>query len=197
MIKAIIFDWGGVISERTDFRDFAEEFSQRHGKNSTHLQEIIFQHWKLAKTGIISSSDFWTAVARDADVSREAIKHELTQFFGVNTKVIMLIKQLKKKYTIGMLTNNMEDWLNEALREEGTRQLFDIILSSHSSGLAKPDPLFYHELLEKLKIPAKECVFIDDKESNLHPAQQLGMKTIHFHNSEQLIQMLKELHVAW
>lgn len=193
MIQAIIFDWGGVISSRTNMKHFAEEFAQRHGVNAAELGDIIYQHWKSAKIGAITSEEFWTLIAADAGVSRHAIKQELTNFFGTNEDTIALIHVLKKKYKIGMLTNNLEDWLAEALRKKGVKELFDVILSSHTSRKAKPDPAFYTEIVEKLALPARACVFIDDKESNLEPAQKIGMKTIHFQDTQKLIHELKKL----
>ena len=58
--------------------------------------------------------------------------------------------------------------------------LFDPIVTSYGEGVAKPDPEIYQRLLQKLDVPAEQCLFIDDIERNLLPAQQLGMKTILF-----------------
>ena len=41
-------------------------------------------------------------------------------------------------------------------------------------------------MLERLKVKANECIYIDDREVNLEPAKKLGMKTILFRNAKQL-----------
>ncbi|MBI4162306.1 MAG: HAD-IA family hydrolase [Candidatus Aenigmarchaeota archaeon] len=49
--------------------------------------------------------------------------------------------------------------------------------------------------LEKAKCKAEECVFIDDKESNLLPAKKLGMRVVLFESPEKLESALGKLGV--
>ncbi len=58
----------------------------------------------------------------------------------------------------------------------------------------KPDPAFFHELLDKAKLNPQECIFIDDQEENIHAARKLGMTAIHFKEKRirGLLRQLKE-----
>jgi putative hydrolase of the HAD superfamily len=59
---------------------------------------------------------------------------------------------------------------------------------SYEEGLRKPGDLdFYHLAPKRLGVKPKECIFIDDKEENLPPAQSIGIKTVLFKNSQQTI----------
>ena len=46
--------------------------------------------------------------------------------------------------------------------------------------MLKPSPEIYRFMLNKLQLPANECVFIDDRRRNLAPAAELGIETILF-----------------
>ena len=46
---------------------------------------------------------------------------------------------------------------------------------------AKPDPVIYTELLERLALDPKQCVMFEDRANNLEPAHALGMGTVMVH----------------
>ncbi|MCC5948575.1 MAG: HAD family phosphatase [Nitriliruptoraceae bacterium] len=56
---------------------------------------------------------------------------------------------------------------------------FDVAVVSAQVGLRKPDPAIYHLALERIALPAADCVFIDDLERNVEVARSLGMSAIH------------------
>ncbi len=57
---------------------------------------------------------------------------------------------------------------------------FEEIVVSGDERLIKPDPAIYSVLLERRKLEAGQCVFIDDSGANIEAAQALGFKTVHF-----------------
>jgi 2-haloacid dehalogenase len=71
--------------------------------------------------------------------------------------------------------------------------LIDNIVCSGDEKLLKPDPKIYHTLLERYNLKAEESVFIDDNINNVKGAINVGMKSIHFINAEQLQKDLNEL----
>jgi len=58
---------------------------------------------------------------------------------------------------------------------------------SHQIGIRKPDPDYFHHILDDLKASAEEVVFIDDHPANVEAANQAGVRGIHFKNNEQVI----------
>jgi len=42
----------------------------------------------------------------------------------------------------------------------------------------KPDPAIYALVLDRIGLPAADCVFVDDLPGNLKPARALGMGTV-------------------
>lgn len=59
------------------------------------------------------------------------------------------------------------------------------------SGLEKPDPKIYEYLLEKVRLPAQDIVFIDDLPKNVEAAKRMGIDAILFVSQAQLQEELE------
>jgi 2-haloacid dehalogenase len=57
---------------------------------------------------------------------------------------------------------------------------FDETIVSGDERLIKPGPEIFQVLLERRGLDARQCVFIDDVDTNIATAQGLGFKTVHF-----------------
>jgi HAD superfamily hydrolase (TIGR01509 family) len=68
--------------------------------------------------------------------------------------------------------------------------LFDVIITSASIRVMKPDPQAYRAALDALRLRAEETVFIDDLRENIQGAKQLGMHAIHFETDHDDIRPL-------
>jgi HAD superfamily hydrolase (TIGR01509 family) len=56
-------------------------------------------------------------------------------------------------------------------------------------GLRKPEREIYELVVERLGdgLAASECLFVDDLEVNCHAARELGMRTVHFRETDQAL----------
>lgn len=79
-------------------------------------------------------------------------------------------------FTLGALTNNWEPF--SAIDNDGLRSRFDVFVESVREGVNKPHPRIYEIVLERLGLPARQIVYLDDVGRNLKPARHLGMTTI-------------------
>ncbi|MBO5526904.1 MAG: HAD-IA family hydrolase, partial [Erysipelotrichaceae bacterium] len=57
---------------------------------------------------------------------------------------------------------------------------FDGVMVSAFEKLAKPDLRFYQRLLDRYDLKAEECLFVDDRKSNIEAAKSLGIDVYHF-----------------
>lgn len=57
---------------------------------------------------------------------------------------------------------------------------FEVVIDATYTGILKPDPRAYRLCLEALKLPADQCVFVDDQQRNIDGAEKVGMSTVHF-----------------
>ncbi|ACU75722.1 HAD-superfamily hydrolase, subfamily IA, variant 3 [Catenulispora acidiphila DSM 44928] len=70
---------------------------------------------------------------------------------------------------------------------------FDEVVLSQNHGLRKPDPAVFQLVLDKLGLPAEECVFVDDSEENLQAAVDLGMTIVFALDERELSARLRTL----
>ncbi|HNU14778.1 MAG TPA: HAD-IA family hydrolase, partial [Chitinophagaceae bacterium] len=59
----------------------------------------------------------------------------------------------------------------------------------------KPFPDFYKRLLDRYNVDPSTAIFIDDNLRNVKAAEELGIKSIHFHNPGQLKQAFSDIHI--
>lgn len=52
---------------------------------------------------------------------------------------------------------------------------FDVVVVSEQEKLRKPEIEIYRRTLDRLGLPGEACLYLDDIESNLAPARELGM----------------------
>jgi putative hydrolase of the HAD superfamily len=71
--------------------------------------------------------------------------------------------------------------------------LFDVVVLSADCGLRKPDPAIFELTLDQLAVPAVSCVFADDTEANLQPAEAMGMTVVHALDEQETAARLRAL----
>lgn len=187
MIKAIIFDYGGVFSVEADLSAFGKAYAPKFGVSPEEFNKIIYDNWNQARVNSMDSKFFWRNLAQFLSIDEKILRKDFTGFFkGFRYEVLELAKKLKKNYKLGLLSNHIEDWLEEMIENHKLRDVFDVIVTSYNSKMAKPDITIFKEIVRKLGVKAGECVYIDDMEKNMPPAKMLGMKTILFKDFEQM-----------
>ena len=64
--------------------------------------------------------------------------------------------------------------------------VFRDLVVSGEEGILKPDRRIFEIALQRIGRPAQEVIFIDDTKANVHAAQALGMKALHFRSMARL-----------
>jgi epoxide hydrolase-like predicted phosphatase len=200
-IKAVIFDLGGVLV-RTEFPEVRQRLEERLGFAPGTLGRTVWggEDWELAQTGRISYEEYWRRVGASLGFSTEQqIRDFRREYFSgdrVDEELVGLIKELRARYRIGLLSNapdRLGIWLDE---EWGIKDLFDSIVYSAKVGLVKPDPTIFHMSLEELNVAPSEALFIDDYPRNIDAALALGMQAIRFTSTRALKEELRQ-YVDW
>ena len=200
-IKAVIFDLGGVIV-RTDFPEVRDQLEHKMGLEPGTLERHIWDgpDWELAELGAITYEEYWRRVGTVLGLStpEETVAFRQEYFSGdhVNQELLDLIRDLKDRYKIGLLSNapdRLDHWLENHWQ---IKHFFDAIVYSAQVGIAKPDARVYHLILKQLKVLPSEAVFIDDFARNVEAALGLGMTAIRFTNTENLKEELRQ-YVVW
>ena len=146
------------------------------------------------RQGLVNSKEFWANAKEYLKVSDiEKIKRIFFDSYYPQEESIELLKSLREhENKIAFLSNSPKDRTEFLDKKYGFISLFDFGLCSFEAHAQKPNKQIYQKFLEKFKVNQYEIIYIDDKEKNLQPAKELGMKTVLFQSIEQLKHELKE-----
>lgn len=99
MIRAVVFDWGGVIQRTTDARP-REELAAALGLTRPALEAAVFESavWDAASRGALSAEETWGAIARAVGWPAERVNCLVEKFFAgdrVDEDLLRLIRGLR------------------------------------------------------------------------------------------------------
>ncbi len=197
-IKAIIFDYGGVVAHDLKGlvkRIFRRVFNVDKKEINKHYHEI----YVLSEKGKIDEKGIWETLAKKLQkpVFSKGCNGLLQKAYSKVTiqfrAIIKLVKQLKKNYTVALLSNTKHPFADYNIKNNRYRY-FDPVVLSCKVGLIKPEKEIYMYMLKKLNLKAEECVFIDNEEKNIRGAREVGINSILFDaNSHPITELIKEL----
>tara|TARA_Y100000310_G_scaffold249996_1_gene256143 strand:+ start:265 stop:852 length:588 start_codon:yes stop_codon:yes gene_type:complete len=187
MTKLIIFDLAGVISNLSweNVATSLGSYSAAEVKSAFYFERE--RYFDLYETGKMSSECFWSKVSSVLCVDN--LKRVSLAYQGLYEKapeeIKAYIRKLGENYRVVMLTNSFPG-TEVFVEDEGLGSLFDKIYFSHRVGVKKPSREAFENVLEDNGILAEDCIFIDDKESNVLAAREMGIEAVLFTNLEEL-----------
>jgi epoxide hydrolase-like predicted phosphatase len=196
MIRAIVFDWGGVIM-RTVEPGWRLAWDARLGLEPGSVSRLFFDSdaWQRAQLGQADEADVWARLSARQSLSPEALAELRQDFWAgdrVDDELVQLIRSLRPRFKIGLLSNfatSLRAWLERCSLEDA----FDAIVISGEQGLAKPQAQIYQLAAERLGVPIGECLFVDDFAENVAGARRAGMQALHFAPGEAAMAQLRQL----
>lgn len=188
MVKAIIFDFAGVIG--------ADGYWIWLRKNVPNIEEKrpFFQEIsEKVDKGTITNSEFVDLIARETNTSKEKIWPEIFAEIIINTQLLDYIKHLKQHYKIGLLSNFTHVWLDEIFEKYSLHEFFDQLVISSRHRVIKPEPEAFQKIITLLEVPKEEAVFVDDRQGHVDASNTFGLKAFLFTTNEKLKQDLEEV----
>ncbi|HUC05328.1 MAG TPA: HAD-IA family hydrolase [Acidimicrobiales bacterium] len=186
VIRAVMFDFGGVISS-SPFEAFSR-FEAERGLPENFIRTVNATDpdtnaWARLERGEIDVDTFgaaWATEARALGGHQVDGRDILQRLAGdIRPQMVRAVEQCAGSFKTACLTNNFS--MADAVVSEEVASiyaLFDAVLESKSLGVRKPDPRFYELACDALDVEPAESVFLDDLGVNLKPARALGMHTI-------------------
>ncbi|MBW8058956.1 MAG: HAD family phosphatase [Solirubrobacterales bacterium] len=197
-VRAVISDFGGVLT--TPLIQSFMAFQDRTGISTENLGEAmraiaaadgenpLFE----LERGEITEAVF---LERLADGLEPLLGHrpQLHRFKEIyfealnpNLPMIELMRELKEAgYRMAMLTNNVREWEPLWRSMLPVDEIFETVVDSGFVGCRKPESRIYAIALDRIGLPAEDCLFIDDVKVNCEGAEKAGMSTVHFQDNEQ------------
>ena len=202
MIKALIFDMGGVLVD-LDIEDCKNAF--RTGLDYYEIDDIIDACHQRGiygelEGGTMTADEFRSIVlagsrpgATVEDVN-EAMSHILV---GIAPYKAEMLKKLAQKYDLYMLSNNNGITMVRAhhmFSEAGVPidETFKKCFLSFEMKALKPSEKFYKAVVAQLGLEKEQMLFIDDSVSNVEGANAAGLPAVHYVPGTDLSALLAE-----
>ncbi len=186
MIKALIFDFGGVVTDRGYLLWMKEEIPNFE-KNKLFYNDLSDKY----DLGIITHKEFTEIIAKESGIGKDVIWEKIFNKIKVNSELLIIINRLKKKYKIALLTNFHHKPLSELFIKYDLEKYFDLKVISSLHKLHKPDSKIFKKILRLLNIKPEEAIFIDDSQKYINGGKNIGLKSFLFTTNQKLKEDLK------
>ena len=200
MIKAILFDLGEVLFTNGT-KKFVEYTSEKYGIDKEKIKNVVDKGEipDAYREGRIGRDEFWTKVKQELNLAEdiETLEREWINRYELIEGTKDILQELAKKYKVYFLSDNVKERVEAIDKKFDFLSWFETGVFSHEVGVRKPHPKIYQIALQKAGVKPEEAIFIDDNESALKPASQMGMITILFISPEQLKDRIKELKILY
>ncbi|MFH1505932.1 MAG: HAD family phosphatase [archaeon] len=181
MIKAIIWDWNGVLAQK-DVPVATKIFAEKYGFDPLEIRRALLSEKETMETSP-DFGDYFDKINKFG-ISKEETREALAK--ATTTEVFDFAKSLNGKGIKQYLLSDQLRFRSDWWRKNCDLSFFDGIFFSNEIGFVKPNKEAYEFVLKDINLKPEECIFIDDKNCNLEPAKKLGFKTVLFINLENL-----------
>jgi len=199
MIKVVVFDIGNVVWHfRPTFNRLFTLWGSHLGCGWRNFRRDYYEKdkiYRLFETNHLTIEQWCGQLSLPAntfqlDVNKIlADRQKLESYF--DTRVVDLISRLRQSDLPVICLSNTENFIYPFF-EHYILPLFDHHILSWQVGTRKPNSEIYQQIFKYINCLPSEVLFIDDKESNVHGAREVGLNTIHFTNYAKLIKDLKK-----
>lgn len=171
-MKAVVLDMYGVIVKQT-----GDDFVPYVQQTFPHLSdEDIYAPWFRANIGEISSLEVWKSIGFHGDL--EQIEKEYLETIELSDGFMDFIQKVRREYKLAIISNDSRRWSRYLREKFDIDKYFDVISISGELKVKKPDDRIFLYTIEKLGVRAEDCVYVDDRRSNLGAAKRVGMHPV-------------------
>ena len=188
-IKAIIFDYGGVIINinyqatidafnalgTIDFEEMYSQASQSNLFNQIETGQISGQYF------INQILDYLPAGTSPNSVVRAW--NEMIQDVPVD-RIELLLRLKNEGYKIILLSNTNELHIEVADRrwnsvhQQSPKEVFDTVYYSHEVKMRKPNKEIFEFVCREQQLKPEDCLFIDDSIQHVEGAKSIGINAV-------------------
>jgi len=194
MIKGVLFDFGGVLTEGGKSGDIQRTIAKLCSRRPEDIQ-VDDIHQKFLR-GQVTDAEYFDEVNLRYPCASPVTTASFLEGSTIYVRcqpVYDLAARLREHGIKTGVLSNMYPMSAEKLKAEGFYDGFDPVVVSSSERLAKPEPAFFELALERLGLPGNEVLFIDDQERFREVTESLGMRFIRADNPSQIVDDTKAL----
>ncbi len=188
---AVVFDLGNVLVDWDPRPAIAAGVGAASASDFLAASDLDFFTWNHQLDSGMTCAEAEAQVARDHPhwyphvvAYREHFSHSLLG--QIDGTVAVLDELASRDVDVFALTNWPAELFGFARERFGFLNRFVDIVVSGEVGVAKPDPVIFDVLRERVRRPLTECVFVDDRPENVTAAGASGMDALLFTDPAQL-----------
>ncbi len=170
MIKAIFFDFAGVLSKEYSI---VSGYFVPYYKQLT--EEVLRERYRKGRDGELTFEEIIEGIP-ERKVFNYLEKAKL------NKGATEALQELSRHYKLYIASNHLPGFFETEIEHLGIKNYFTDFYISYRLKMHKPLREFFEKMISESKINPKEAIFVDDALTNLETAKAIGMKTIWFNN---------------
>jgi len=205
-IKAIVFDFGGVLLD-LDISRTEEAMSKLLGMELKAPYTDKYKELTLGlEKGEILPEAFIHAVqsmCNPIPQGKDVVDAWNAMLCGWQRDRFTLLDELKKDYKVYLLSNTNQIHLDFVMHELKTvynidnfeSRFFDHCFYSHKMNAWKPEKDIYRQVEKAINLSHEEFIFIDDNANNIKGAQEVGWRAFLHPTNGDLRKTLREVEI--
>ncbi len=194
MIKAILFDFNGVIidDEPIQMRAYQEilkdegiELTEEDYYSCLGMDDKTFTRAAFERAGkTVDENKILEIMLAKSNRWRDMIAENLPLFDGAEN----FIRKMSKEFTLGIVSMARREEIEYVLERANLKDCFSTIVSAENVSAPKPNPECYkigfrqvdaaHTSHKHLPITHAECLAIEDSPQGILAAKAIGLKTL-------------------
>ena len=185
-MQGLIVDWGGVLT--MPIHTAIGSWLKATGVDRDHYGAVVGR-WVEPSTGEMSP----VHQLERGEIAVEEFEHQLSAALATEGSTVdaqglvstmfadlaiyedSMTSLVTRAHAAGIRTGLLSNSWGNAYDRSDWHEMFDVIVISGEVGMRKPEREIFDLTLDRIGLPAGECVFIDDIARNIAAATQAGL----------------------
>jgi HAD superfamily hydrolase (TIGR01662 family) len=178
VIKAIIFDWDGVLVDSLSVNFQIYRIVENKIGIKVLPNDAKGDHFELD----------WKKLFYRIGITEDKILKKVTKIYGEELKkvekdvklfpgIVKILEELNKKYSLGVVSNTHTKRIEKIMDHLKIKKYFKIVIGG-KLGKMKPDPGTILECIKKLGVTPKETVYVGDMDEDITTGKNAKVKLV-------------------
>lgn len=199
-IKAVLFDFGGVLAQLRGEAQLLSLFGSRFTQSEMWAMWSASPAVRAHETGAITTGDFAERFVAELalDVSPDDFLAGFREWIvGPFAGTPALVRDVAARHTTALVSNTSAvHW--PVIESTGVLAHMHHVFASFQIGRIKPDHDYFEHVLDQMRLAPAEAVFLDDSAINVAAAQELGIPAYRVEGADQARAQLVSLGlISW